>query len=144
MSKLSVGVVNTLSSVELLQLKALLAQLIKKQKLTVAEIDSCIQDSHSYQFLARDGEKIVGVATLLRMVTPHGVVGYVHDVVVDSSRRGQGIGRLLMQEIESVAKTNEMRELNLTTSSRRKAAQKLYTGLGYELDDTGFYIKRLV
>ncbi len=49
------------------------------------------------------------------MVTPHGVVGYVHDVVVDYSQRGSGVGFMLMTEIEALARELGMNELNLTT-----------------------------
>ncbi len=88
--------------------------------------------------------EIIGTATLVIMITPHGRVGYVHDVVVDERYRGKGIGKILMQEIITIAKLYNLRELNLTTnSSKRPHAEALYLGLGFNKKPTGFYVLKL-
>ncbi len=87
---------------------------------------------------------IIGTATLLIMVTPHGRVGYVHDVVVDECYRGKGIGKMLMQKIITIAQANNLRELNLTTNAqKRPSAEALYLGLGFSKKPTGFYVLKL-
>ncbi len=85
--------------------------------------------------------EIVGAATLIVMLTPHGRVGYVHDVIVDEKYRGKGIGRKLMQEIIQIAQDNSLKEINLTTNApKRPNAEALYLSLGFCKKPTGFYV----
>jgi len=87
---------------------------------------------------------MVGTATLIRMQTPHGLVGYVHDVMVDDKRKGFGVGKQLVSHILQIAKANSMVEVNLTTNAKvRPAAEHLYLSFDFEKKDTGFYVKKL-
>ncbi len=107
-------------------------------KLIVAEID------RKYTNRGTVFGEIIGTATLIIMSTPHGPVGYVHDVVVDEQHRGNGIGRKLMLAIIDIARSNNLTELNLTTNSqKRPTAEALYVGLGFKQKPTGFYVLKL-
>ena len=90
------------------------------------------------------------VATLIAVddgsgrVTPIGHAGLkrLHDdladalevkkVVVSPERRGEGISRLLMVELESIARAFGAARLVLQTGDRQPAAIALYESLGYE------------
>lgn len=43
----TIRLANKLTSAQLIELKSLLKQLIKKQELSINEIEDCIQDEHS-------------------------------------------------------------------------------------------------
>lgn len=138
---------------ELNELQILLEQLLGN-KVNIAKIIATIRAENSLLLVAEKSgvhmgsgglhdvpPKIVGTATLIIMTTPHGQVGYIHDVVADEKQRGQGIGTLLMQTIFSMAESQGLVELNLTTS--REDAARLYMRLGFEEKATGFYAKKV-
>jgi GNAT superfamily N-acetyltransferase len=56
----------------------------------------------------------------------------VKKVVVTPERRGEGISRLLMDELESIARALGAARLVLQTGDRQPAAVALYEKLGYE------------
>jgi len=90
-----------------------------------------------------DGE-LVGTATLCLLLTlTRGDVGYVEDVVVAESARGQGVGRALMTALHHEAERLGLRHLDLTSRPSREAANQLYQSLGYERRDTNAYRLRL-
>jgi len=58
----------------------------------------------------------------------------LYDLYVDSSHRGKGIGRLLMNAARDFAKGNGFKRLELSTAKDNHIGQSLYESLGYELD----------
>lgn len=69
----------------------------------------------------------VGHAALRRL----GDEWEVKRVIVDSSHRGNGIGRLLMSQIESLARDNGAERLILHTGDRQPEAVAMYQQIGY-------------
>jgi ribosomal protein S18 acetylase RimI-like enzyme len=59
-------------------------------------------------------------------------------LVVDESRRGQGIGRALVEEMEAEARARRCVLLFLTTAARREDAQAFYRRVGLEETGTRF------
>jgi ribosomal protein S18 acetylase RimI-like enzyme len=59
----------------------------------------------------------------------------LYDLYVDSSHRGKGIGRLLMNAARDFAKGNGFKRLELSTAKDNHIGQSLYESLGYELDE---------
>lgn len=56
----------------------------------------------------------------------------IHDLIVHPAYRRQGLGRLLMQHIEQVARQKNCARLTLEVRQDNKHAQKLYQSLGYD------------
>lgn len=52
-------------------------------------------------------------------------------VAVVADRRREGIGRMLMLEVERRARTAKMRELRLSTAATNLVARRLYASLGF-------------
>jgi len=77
--------------------------------------------------LALDGVVAVGQAAL----RPHGDALEVKKVVVGPARRGRGISRLLMAELEVIACEQGYSKLVLQTGDRQRAAIALYEAIGY-------------
>lgn len=88
---------------------------------------------HSYLFVAFDGEKVIGMATLSISMKLEGKEGHVDDVVIDEAHQGRGLGRLLMEKLIEYAKRNNVKSILLTSRPSRKRANKLYPNLGFVL-----------
>jgi ribosomal protein S18 acetylase RimI-like enzyme len=93
-------------------------------------------------FVARDGDAIVGMLTLILYRVPTGLRGFIHDVVVDESARGQGVGEALTREALALAESAGVRTVELTARGEREAANRLYRRLGFELRETNVYVWR--
>lgn len=57
--------------------------------------------------------------------------GVVHDVWVEDSARGNGVGTLLLEEMVQRLKALGVPRVVLMTASRNEAAQRLFTRLGW-------------
>lgn len=82
---------------------------------------------------------IYGMAILIRVEKLSRRIGLVEDVVVDESRRGQGLGRLLMEALIQRASELGLTSLKLTSRPTREAAHALYQKLGFERYDTDHF-----
>jgi GNAT superfamily N-acetyltransferase len=84
--------------------------------------------------VAEAGGEVVGLAGL--HVSPSveydADAAQVSAIVVDESRRGEGIGRALMVALEAEARSRGCVLLFLTTAERRADAHAFYRALGYE------------
>ena len=63
----------------------------------------------------------------------------MEDVVVDSSARGQGAGRALVEAAVAHAGELGARTVDLTSRPSREAANRLYRRAGFELRETNVY-----
>lgn len=90
-------------------------------------------------FVAREGESIVGMATLLICNLTSGVRAQVEDVVVDRNHRGKKIGEKLVQHIIEQTLLRGIRKIDLTSKPARIAANKLYQKIGFKVRETNVY-----
>jgi ribosomal protein S18 acetylase RimI-like enzyme len=91
----------------------------------------------------RDGQ-LLGAATLCLSATlTTGMVGYVEDVIVTQSERGQRLGIAIMQELHAEAGRQGCAYLQLTSRPSRETANRMYQFLGYERRETNVYRRRL-
>ena len=97
-------------------------------------------------FVAENDEKrIVGCATLCVYESPTGRKASIEDVVVNSTFRGQGIGKALMEYIIDFARRELAPiDIHLTSRPHRIAANELYQSLGFERRETNVYRMRVV
>lgn len=84
-------------------------------------------DQDAIHVLAIENNQVFGVA---RMHESSPQQGQVRCVAVDSSQQGKGIGKLLMEYLEKLAKENHWREIILEA---RENAVPFYTNLGYQV-----------
>lgn len=106
---------------------------------SMEELKAMTNDANVALFVARDGEKIIGMATLYMIQKLGKRGGYVEDVVVDESYRGQGLGRKLMTTLMAEAKKEGLIQLYLTSRPDRIAAHKLYESLGFQKVETDVF-----
>jgi ribosomal protein S18 acetylase RimI-like enzyme len=100
---------------------------------------------HKGRFLvAVSGNVIVGYATLYAEVIADeepeefaSSYASVGDLVVTETARGQGIGKLLLQECETLARAADQKYFQLSVLGQNQDARKFYTSAGFE----EFYIR---
>ena len=92
--------------------------------------------------VARDDDAVLGMLTLILYRVPTGLRGWIHDVVVDESARGRGIGEALTREAQRLAEQAGVDAVELTSRAEREAANRLYRRLGFELRETNVYVWR--
>jgi GNAT superfamily N-acetyltransferase len=91
--------------------------------------------------VAEDNGRVVGTTVLAILpgfahgTLPFAVVEYV---VVDEKYRSQGIGRLMMESVKSLAKEAGCYKIMLTSDLRRERAHKFYKSVGFEDSAAGF------
>lgn len=120
----------------------LLSQLdTNAQPLTETDLRSIISSDATHLYGAYDKEQnaLIGMLTLVVYRIPYKKKGWVEDVVVDSSYRGQGIGTALMEWAIQEAKRLQLQVLDLTSRPKREQANQLYNSLGFEKRETNVY-----
>ena len=99
---------------------------------SVSDIEMIVADKNILLFVAKDDERIVGMASLYVMHKLGKHKGSIEDVVVDDAYRGQQLGKRLMDSILEEAKHMNLKQLDLTSNPDRIAAHKLYEKLGFK------------
>jgi GNAT superfamily N-acetyltransferase len=84
-------------------------------------------------FVAREGERIVAMASLLYTVSTAegGRAALFEDLVVLPERRGRGIGSALLRHVIASARTEGLTRITLLTDRGNKRAQALYRKVGF-------------
>lgn len=110
---------------------------------SLARLQAMLLDANAALVVARDGEKVVGMAILFTLARVDEVSGYVDDVVVDDAYRGQGIATALMKKLVEVARERGHKHLDLTSRPSREAANHLYQKIGFVKRETNPYRLKL-
>lgn len=105
-----------------------------------------ISDNNVFEFVCVAGELIVGY---FNMTINHDVVkdikiSHIDYVCVLESARGRGYGKVMMEYALEFCKNNGISRVELTSSSKREIAHKLYLGLGFEIRDSSIFRKELL
>lgn len=90
-----------------------------------------------------DQDQLLGMASLATYKVISGYKGMVEDVVVSFDRRGEGIGRKLMQKLLQEGHRLGLNEILLFSGHHRKPAIQLYKSLGFIQKESGMYTLKL-
>lgn len=95
----------------------------------------------SHLFVMKDeGGRIIGTATLCVFDSPTGQKAHVEDVVVLSTYRGHGLGRVMMEHLIDYARKELVKlDIQLTSSPFRVAANGMYKAMGFQQKETNVY-----
>jgi len=128
------------------EINNLLRQLSEHSKLSSKKKINKILAQKNFHFLtvkdtsiSEKDAPIIGMACVYFQDTLSGFKGYIDDVVVDESYRGQGLGARLVQCLINLAKQKKAKQIDLTSAPKRKAANALYRKLGFKLRKTNIY-----
>jgi len=102
-----------------------------------------VADPATTLFVARDGDRVVGMLTLALFEIPTGVRAWIEDVVVDGAARSQGVAAGLVQAALDRAAAAGARTVDLTSRPDREAANRLYQRMGFETRSTNVYRRTL-
>ena len=106
---------------------------------TEAELATIIRQEACDVIVARDGNTIVGLLTLVVFPIPTGIRAWIEDVVVDEAARGKGVGEALNTFALQRARERGAKTVALTSRPSREAANRLYQRLGFVARDTNVY-----
>ena len=117
----------------------------QKTDLPGAEVRRIFREIGSFTgmelIVAEDAGEVVGSTVLI--IVPnlsHSGLPWaiVENVIVDQSRRGQGIGWDLMKYVEARAREAGCYKIGLSSDNSRKEAHEFYRSLGYKATAQGF------
>lgn len=118
----------------------LLAQLTPHPlPMSEAQLRRVVEDTASHLYLLLTEERVVGMLTLGLYHSPTGAKGWIEDVVVHSSERGLGYGKMLVQHAIDEARKAGVAQLMLTSNPLRIAANRLYQTMGFQRKETNCY-----
>lgn len=106
---------------------------------SLSELQQIVRNDDIFLLVAKEGEIIVGTTTLVTFHILSGRRAWIEDVVVDSSARGKGVGRLLVSHALHIAAKKEIDKVDLTSRDWRLAANKLYQSMNFEKRETNVY-----
>ena len=110
------------------------AQLISLDRLQALASSECTR-----LYLAKEGDHIHGMLSLVVFAIPTGTKAWVEDVVVDGGARGKGVGKSLMRHATEQAEKLGAKAVDLTSRPSREAANQLYQSIGFEIRKTNVY-----
>lgn len=97
---------------------------LKKELVDLNNIEAYYKDNF---LLAIDNGKIIGSIGLLI----NGNIGEIKRVYISSDYRRKGIGTLLYNQLELIAKNSKIKELQLSAGINLKNAHHFYEKMGY-------------
>jgi len=97
-------------------------------------IEKGLNSGHQFYICATDDKKLIGYCslTIKNNLWMAANLGNVDELVVDSAYRNRGIGKMLMNEIENIAKRQDCRRVELESAFHRTIAHEFYARLGFE------------
>lgn len=118
---------------------ALLSQLTASPTgFTLSRLQDIVTSDNTRLYVAYLGDAVVGMLSLCDYLAPTGRKMWIEDVVVDTSVRGKGVGRALLDYAIAEAKSKGGL-LMLTSKPARVAANALYSSSGFERKETNVY-----
>jgi GNAT superfamily N-acetyltransferase len=108
---------------------------------TMQRLKAIIADPAVTLLVARDGDDVIGTATVIVYTTPFWIKARLDEVVVDQSARGKGIGEALVLACLDVARDHgaQIAELQSGRGPAREIANRLYRRMGFQLRDSNLY-----
>ena len=106
---------------------------------TMERLQAMMADPAVTLLFARDGQEIVGTATVIVYTTPFWIKARLDEVVVDEAARGKGVGEALVSACLDVARRCGAQVAELQSGIQREAANRLYPRMGFKLRDSNLY-----
>jgi ribosomal protein S18 acetylase RimI-like enzyme len=124
----------------LLAVNHLLPQLSKSaQPISLGTLQTLASSESTRLIMAREGNAILGMLSLVVFAIPTGMKAWVEDVVVEKESRGKGVGKKLMMYAMVEAKKAGAKSVDLTSRPSREAANQLYQAIGFKVRETNVY-----
>ncbi len=126
------------------RINVLVRQLSSRAKLlTAATLSRMLENKNLELWVMRDGEKIIGMGSLVIWRAVVGVRSRIEDIVIDEAYRGKGLGECITKILIRSAKRNKAKDIEFSSRPNRVAANALYRKLGFEKKETNVYTMEL-
>ena len=106
---------------------------------TLERLQAIVDDPAVTLFVAREGEEIVGTATVIVYTTPFWIKARLDEVVVDDVSRGKGVGAALVKASLDLARKKGVEVVELQSGVQRDVAHRLYERMGFKRRETNVY-----
>jgi len=94
-----------------------------------------LDDEDAFVIVAEEQGSVIGYAYAgvegYDYMSLRGPAGVLHDIVVDPSHRGQGVGRTLLDAALEMLKARDVPRVVLSTAQQNVAAQRLFASAGF-------------
>ena len=110
MSEVTIEILCSITDEESRQIASLVAQLSSKE-IVPSRFNDVVQSPNTQLFAARLDEQIVGVLVLAHYPTLTGRKAWIEDVVTDSSCRGCGVGKMLVERAIEEARNASVKRI---------------------------------
>lgn len=104
----------------------------KKEAFTRQQIARLLQNSNSISLVAKENGNIIGFIIGALSMENGNLVGHILTIDVAPSHRRKGVGIRLLQEIEKIFKSRQVKICRLEAREDNIAALNLYQKLGYK------------
>lgn len=105
-----------------------------------ASLDIMKADARYFLYVAEHNNQVVGFVNAVKL---HGCIDYsyieITCLVVSQSYQKMGIGKLLLEHIESLGRENNIEKFSITSGLHRKGAHAFYEKNGYQRGGYAFY-----
>ena len=122
----------------LLEIKKLITQLDPSAKVNESSLYKAISNGYISRVYKKG--KLVGMGWIFPRQTLLRRQAVVEDMIVDEKYRGQGLGEKILLDLIRWAKGESVEVIELTTNSKRVAANSLYKKAGFWLHETNHYL----
>jgi len=102
-----------------------------KDLFTEDRIEYLLRHAHATVFVLDDAGKVIGAAYMLWRKSLS--LGRLYNIVIDPSRQGEGLGKLLLDECELETARRGCTEISLEVRVDNSAAIAFYRKHGYEI-----------
>lgn len=109
------------------------------KKLLPADLKKIAKDKNTILFVVQDRGIIVGMGTVVFILTPVGLRARMEDVVIDEKYRRRGLGAKLIRQLIGEARNRKARWIEFTSRTDRMATNRFYRRLGFKRRDTNVY-----
>jgi len=125
----------------LLEVKKLITQLDSSAKVNESSLYKAIINGYISRVYKKG--KFVGMGWIFPRQTLLRRQAVVEDMIVDEKYRGKGLGEKILLDLIRWAKETGVEVIELTTNSKRIAANSLYKKVGFWLHETNHYLLNL-
>ncbi|MES2014469.1 MAG: GNAT family N-acetyltransferase [Patescibacteria group bacterium] len=137
---ITVSTLKEVTSENVHELEALASTLhANPRRTSVEEITAIVQSPHIVFVVAKDDSRIIGMGALYLNQKIGKLAGYIEDVIVDATYRGQGLGEKIVQALIASARERHVPSITLTSRPERTAAHRLYEKLGFTKYETNVF-----
>ncbi|HLZ94112.1 MAG TPA: GNAT family N-acetyltransferase [Candidatus Dormibacteraeota bacterium] len=104
-------------------------------------VQALMDDPDVTLLFAREGEEVVGTATLIVYTTPFWIKARIDEVVVDAGSRGKSVGEAMVRACLDVARKKgaQIAELQSARIDERASAHRLYLRMGFQIRNSDIF-----